>query len=309
MAVLSAAERARFIAESLGKDRGLREGLTPRKFLASAVDTVVLSYPKSGKTWLSYMATTYIVNYLGADPNAAEHVNRKGLLRTISPESQERFVSAVVRNRTPERWAPLLQFAHHDQLGIPYFLTEPVRPPTADRAVLLLRDPRDIVVSHFHHKVVKNGGAIDVAKRSVSLPEDYEIGEFIRSDYLGIRHVLAYISRWASWAQESGAPVFYYEDFVHRPRETLASFVRAIGMSEAEPAAIAKAVDSNTFSRLRDAEEKARKRSGVATDDGNRRMRRGKPGGFADELSAEDSAYMTRVMERSGIAAIRRYLA
>ena len=68
--------------------------------------------------------------------------------------------------------------------------------PDPGRHILLLRDPRDVVVSHFHHIMRKNRGEVSVLGRPCVLPKDYDLSEFIHSDFFGIRHVVAYIEYW-----------------------------------------------------------------------------------------------------------------
>ena len=302
-------DKARFILENLGDDARLRPGLSPRTFVANTADTTVLSYPKSGKTWVSYMVTAYIAEYLGCPPKAAAHVGKKGVLRTLSPEVQERYVGAVATHRTADRWAPLISFGLQDSLGTPFFATKDISPPRTERTIILLRDPRDIVVSHFHHVTKKNSGVVHAAGGKRELPKDYEIGEFLRSDFLGIRHILSYAGRWSRWAIANGASIFFYEDFVAQPKATLRDFLLAAGVSGIDPAILRKSIDNAAFDRMAQAELRLHEKLGVEdTEPSRRRMRKGKVGGYVDEVSEEDAAFMTRVMTNTDIQALRRYL-
>ena len=299
----------RYIRDNLDPSKGLREGLPARQFLKKTADVSVISYPKSGKTWLSYMATSYIADYLGCAPSAARHIVNKGFLRTLSPEAQGLYIKEVIRCRTEDRWAPLIRFLHLESIDQPFFALKPIRPPSTSCNVLLLRDPRDIVVSHFHHVVTKNSGVVDALGRKRKLPDDYEIGEFIRSDFLGIRHILHYAERWSRWAAKNGAPIFYYEDFVGATKATLRDFLLAVGVSGIEPPLIRKSIDDAAFDRMAEAELRLHEKLGVkGTKPSRRRMRKGKVGGFVEEVSKDDAVYMTRVMTRAAIPALKRYL-
>lgn len=307
-APLDDAARQDYIAAALDAERGLRAEIDPRAFLGQAADATILSYPKSGKTWVAYLVTQYIARYLGFR-EAFEEWTGAGGLRTFAPESRRGYLGAVAARRTPQRWAPLIRFMHQDSLGYPYFAPKTLGAPGTARHILLIRDPRDVLVSHFHHIVVKNKGVFDAHRDKPHLAPDTEIGEFIRSDFLGIRHLLAYCAGWGRWAAETGAPVVYYEDLVAEPERSLAALLRHLGVSDVEDELVREAVEAAAFDRLRSAESSAKRDSGKADDASSRRMRRGKAGGYVDELGAEDVAYLGRVMERADVPILRRYLA
>lgn len=305
---LDQAARRDYIAASLDADRGLKAEVDPRSFLAEAADATILSYPKSGKTWVAYLITHYIARALGFR-EAFEGWTGEGGLRTFAPESRRGYLGAVAARRTLANWAPLVRFMHQDSLGYPYFAPKTLGAPGTERHVLLIRDPRDVLVSHFHHIVVKNKGVFDAHRDKPHLAADTEIGEFIRSDFLGIRHLLLYCAGWGRWAETGGKPVIYYEDLVAEPERTLTVLLRALGIGQPDEALVAQAVEAASFDRLQSAERSAKTEAGRADDASSRRMRRGKAGGFVDELSAEDVAYLTRVMARADVPILRRYLA
>jgi len=305
---LTPEERRRYIAESLDPERGLQEDVEPRVFLGQAADATILSYPKSGKTWIAYLVTNYIARLLGFRELFDKLTAGEGL-STFAPEARRGYLGAVAARRTPERWAPLVRFMHQDSLGYPYFAPKTLGAPGTDRHVILVRDPRDVLVSHYHHVVVKNRGVFDAHRDKPTIAPDTEISEFIRSDFLGIRHLLAYYAGWSRWAAANDAAITYYEDFIDAPEDALADLLRAIGVGDVRPDIVAEAVAASAFDRLSAAESDAKRAEGRSDEASSRRMRRGKAGGYVDEISAEDAAFLTRVMARADIPVLKRYLA
>lgn len=306
--VLNKEQRDRYIADSLDPDLGLRSDIHPREFLERSADATIVSYPKSGKTWIAYLLTNYIARQLGFT-ELFERLTGEGGLRTFAPESRRGYLGAVAARRGIDRWAPLIRFMHQDSLGYPYFAPKTLGAPGTDRHILLVRDPRDVLVSHFHHVIIKNRGVFDAHRDKPHLAADTEIGEFIRSEFLGIRHVLAYYAGWSRWAAANSAPVVHYEDFVAEPKPALAQLLAALGVSQVSDDLVAEAVAAASFERLQTAERSAQMERGREDEASSRRMRRGRAGGYVDEVSDEDAAFMTRVMDRADIPVLRRYLA
>ena len=297
-----------YIAEALDPETGIRSDIEPRAFLEAAADTTIISYPKSGKTWLAFLASRYIAGYLGFSELFEGLIGGEAGLRTFAPEARRAYLGQVAARRTERRWAPLIRFVHLDSLGYPYFAPKTLGAPATARHVLLVRDPRDILVSHYHHIASKNQGVFDAHRDKPAIAKDFEIGEFLRSDFFGIRHVLAYYSGWGRWAESVNAAVFHYEDFVSDPEGALALFLKEIGVSSVDDDLVTRSVDAASFDRLRAAESNAKLGRGQADDPLTRRMRRGKVSGFVDEMSGEDAVYLARIMERADVPILRRYL-
>ena len=175
--------------------------------------------------------------------------------------------------------------------------------------MLLLRDPRDIVVSHFHHVVTKNSGVVDALGRKRKLPDDYEIGEFIRSDFLGIRHILHYAERWSVGQRKTGLRSSTMRTLLEHQRRRFAISCWPSACPASSPPLIRKSIDDAAFDRMVEAELRLHEKLGVkGTKPSRRRMRKGKVGGFVEEVSKDDAVYMTRVMTRAAIPALKRYL-
>ena len=62
--------------------------------------------------------------------------------------------------------------------------------------------------------------------------------------------------------------------------------------SEVDPQAMAQAVDESSFEKLRTREHSSRAHGGASLEPDAFRFRRGSVGGYANELSASDAAYL-----------------
>jgi hypothetical protein len=259
-------------------------------------EVTILSYPKSGRTWLAFLVTGYISRLYG-NPSIVAPI-KDGRLSTLKPERRPSYNRLVLDNRVEGNWAPTVSFAHLATLGTPFFAAKP-RAELRGALVLLLRDPRDVVVSHYHHVMSRHGG-YPFSNPGPRLPESYRLSEFIRSEHFGIRHILRYVADWSHIAAESVRPVVYYEDFVSDARGALASLLAAIGVTKIDPDLLGSSVDAASFERLSASEGKA--------DQSAKRFRKGVVGGHASELSAPDRAYLDEMLTEADIPSLRRYV-
>lgn len=270
------------------------------RLLRENADVSVVSFPKCGRTWLSLMATSYIARSLG-EPEIAEHIT-EGRLRSLVPERERDYVLTLMRLREEGKVAPLLLFLHKVDYFLPYFW-RPQTSSSTDRNIVLVRDPRDVVVSFYHHIVHKNRGRVSL-KPKASVARDTSLPEFIYSDILGFRRIVRYMSTWIAWANETGGLVIHYEDLVAGADAEMTRFLRHSGIEDPDPALIEAVVRDYSFDTLRRAEKEMGKER---IDPALRRMRKGKIGGFRDEVDAREVAFMDAVLLAERSEALDRY--
>jgi alcohol sulfotransferase len=147
--------------------------------------------------------------------------------------------------------------------------------------VFLLRDPRDLMVSaYFHqtgHKHRFAGG----------LPE------FLRDPELGLADYIDYLNGWAGALSAHRHLVIGYEQLSSDPEAGSAAVLGFLGVP-VERALVQRAVAASRFEAMQALERE----TGIPAhrydrnDPNSLRMRRGKVGGFADYLSADDTDYV-----------------
>jgi alcohol sulfotransferase len=265
----------------------------------------VVSYPKSGRTWLSFLYAYYVARWrLGEEAD--------GFLRelpfNLRPTESARFEGYLALH--PE--IPQVGFHHVLQPVTPYYsldvrLGKLRRLTGASSLVALVRDPRDVVVSFYHHVRTRGiRGTRGDAGKHKALPEDVTISEFVRSETMGVRSVVAYLNLLAKGMKEqhgfARTAVVHYEDLTAHPEATFAQIVKAIGL-EPDGDSIRFAVELASFTRLQGLEQQrrpARERDGL-------RFRRGSAGSHRAELTAADLSYLDRVIDAHLTPELSRY--
>jgi sulfotransferase family protein len=242
----------------------------------SRVDTYVISYPKSGRTWLRALIGKYL---------SLEHgIPEDAILSTG-------FV-------TSESGLPKVSFSHDEsamQDGLRYQDLSRDRSKYAGRKVILLaRDIKDTLVSAFFQ-----------ATKRRNLFEG-SISEFIRTDEYGVRKILAYYEVWLGNRDVPGALLFIrYEEMHKDAGAVLKAVLEFIGVEAIDDDRVASSVDYCAFENLRRLEEKNEFKTSILKPMGDGdpdgfKVRKGQVGGYTEYLSQEDVAYIDGVIAESG---------
>jgi hypothetical protein len=245
----------------------------------------VISYPKSGRTWFSTLYFHYARFYFNETDLQAKSL--------YTPDQNRAFQEMLVR-RAAGRVFPVCTFTHLGSSVLKPF--EQRTAPWPDRTddtlthptVLIVRDPRDVVVSHYHHLRAIDG----------SLEPDMTLAEFIRGPW-GIRRVLRFMDMWAEHVR-TGHPRLAVCTFEELRRDAGAAFAAAMTFMGAsmDHEALARAVEESTFERLREKEHSKRVEQGVSLDRDAFRFRQGTIGAHAHELSDSDRDYLETIVSR-----------
>lgn len=251
--------------ERLGPVIAYRRWARPRQ-----ADVFLLSYPKAGRTWLRVMLAGLYAAHFGRPELAAGEVGDGSYPRLPGVA----FVSAK-----------------HDGSPQKKTATEIIEDKSefADcRVMLLVRDPRDLVVSNY----------FQVTRREQTYAGD--MSSYIRWPRGSFEGMLKYYNVWAA---QRGVPrdliLLRYEDLRRDPAAELARVAAFVGLREVRPEALAQAVEHGAFESMR-RREATRPADGTPLAAGRQddaesfKTRRGKVGGYVDYLSAEDVAWLDR---------------
>lgn len=264
---------------------------------------LLASYPRSGNTWVRAVLTALVEGSSQLDINAlggaiasdrslvddALEIETSDLL----PDEERRLRPSAFRTSLPAR-ARTFPLKTHDAWLRAAGAAEPPFPRERIAAVVLIvRDPRDLVVSFAHYY-------------GLSLPEAIETvghpGFSLGTSKTGLRsQVSQLVSSWsrhtASW-RDSGLPLtlIRYEDLLAKPLAGFASIARAFDYPTA-PDLLARAIDAARLDRLKTAEAQAgfRESSRFAP---NRFFGIGTAGGWRDTLTA---AQALRIVHDHGV--------
>ncbi len=190
-----------------------------------------------------------------------------------------------------------------DHLGSDLALAEPwqkagyIRPIGMRQAALLTRDPRDAVVSAFYH-----------LRDRVKSPYDGTMSDFIRDPRFGIEKAARFNLLCAEQVKARRGLVISYEETHENPIETLDRTARFFGCSPSRER-LADVAERNVFSRMRERElsgELGRHGAALgATTPGDERslkLRKGRVGGYVDDLSDDDAEFCHSVLQRLAYA-------
>lgn len=234
----------------------------------SRADVLLVSFAKSGRTWLRMMIGKAISDHYGlsGDVLDIDHVVRR-----------QRSLPIIVET--------------HDGGNVRARVSDVVHPRTRykDKKVLFLaRDPRDIVVSAF----------FQASKRKHVY--EGELSDFLRSPVGSIETIIAFYN---AWAREREVPRAFhmvkYESLHESPESELREVLNFIGLGEIQEPTIARAVEYASFDNMRRLEVEGEVGGGRLllrpadkNDPESYKTRRGRTGGYRDYLSSPDIAYL-----------------
>jgi hypothetical protein len=164
--------------------------------------------------------------------------------------------------------------------------------------VYLHRDPRDVIVS-LHFQVT--GRFADFFRYSGSL------SDFIRDPYFGAENLQRFRAQWTRLCEAGLALPISYEACHADYAGTLAKVIAHYGF-DVDESAIDAAAKESEFEKMRNVEKNGEfVEPWLQLRNGSPKVRRGKVGGYADELDPADIAYLDGVFglipraEASGI--------
>lgn len=165
------------------------------------------------------------------------------------------------------------------------------------RVFLLTRDIRDTLVSYYHHRHDRF--------QKIDMP----LSEYIRSDVYGARKIALF---YRSWHDNQQLPSAFlrvrYEDLRRNPFPNMRQIADFLLLDAITDEALQTACQAGDFANMRRLEQNNEivllNRDGDASkmSENAARVRKGKVGGFRDELTADDLAYIDQVVAEVGIS-------
>jgi hypothetical protein len=252
--------------------RGWAESL-----LLEGADATIVSYGKSGRTWLRLMLSRF-------------YQRRYGL-----PEGTFLEYDNLSRRA---REIPTLFFTHGNYLRDFTGHFDSVAEDFRDHRVLLLvRDPRDIAVSQYfqwRHRMSPHKRWLN---RYPTVDSEVSIWQFVAEHEAGLDRAIRFLNVWAEAASRPEAiEIVRYEDMRSEPQETLDRVLRFFG-ADPDEAGVRDAVEYARFDNMRRLEEGLQvSASGRRLVPGKRgksdsyKVRRAKVGGWRDYFDEEQIA-------------------
>jgi len=247
------------------------KNLINRRILLYKTDNYLISFPKSGRTWLR----TIINNYYSRKYNKPMSLG---------------LIDCNIRNLLNKR-IPCVNFTHfgaHSKSGILPDLTI----LSGRKVILLVRDPRDVVVSYYFQCVKRDrifqGG----------------ISDFIRHDDFGFEHIIDFMNHiYNSKNIASSFLMVRYEDIMQDAYAVSIGILEFIDSSEVNISKLKEAIEFSRFENMKKMEEKGslenkRMKPGDIDDPESFKVRKGKVGAYMQYLSANDLKYISEKMKK-----------
>ena len=227
-----------------------------RRFLLRPDDIFLISYPKSGNTWTRFLAANLRYPDVSID---------FGNIERLVPD-------LYVNNEVKLREVPSPRILKtHDAFQ-----------PEYRRVLFIVRDPRDVAVSYYHHQI--KAGTIADGSPIADFLEPFMAGE---------------LDTYGSWAENVGSwlgaregssdfDLIRYEDLHSDPIATLARISGFMDLTS-DADRLQQVYDNCRADRLMKLEDRTGKQwVAISHTDHNKKfVRKGKSGGWQDELPPE----------------------
>ena len=251
-----------------------RLNLSSRAAELSGGDTIVISIPKSGRTWVRAFLSAY-------------YCARYGHPFTLDPSKtlDERIPRIIYshdlfEHRTKGRW--------WDRLRGKFLV--PAAELQRANILFLVRDPRDAFVSHY----------VQLTRPSADAPEELKKltpSEMLHDPLLGIGQIVRTMNDWlAEFGDRSNVTLVRYEDLKIDPQKHFPRVLAATGEAQISQPHFDAALQFSQFGNMKKLEAAGAFDSKILQtrdqqDPESFNVRRGKIGGYSDYLSPEDQAY------------------
>ena len=258
-----------------------RWNFSSRARALSAGDMIVLSIPKSGRTWLRTFLCAYFCKCRGHDFTLTpERYGDPAIPRVI-------YSHDLFEHRTKgDLW---------DTVRGKYLV--PGKELRRVAIVLLVRDPRDVFVSLYLQMTRRDPGTRDkFGQRTIS--------EMLRDERFGIGSIVKTMNDWlGEFSGRRNFSLLRYELLRAAPAEQFRALLALLDETEPDMSIFQDALDFSEFSNMQKLEAAGVFDSKILQprdihDPESFKVRRGKIGGYEDYLSAEDRHYAIEALRR-----------
>ncbi len=259
--------------------RIVRWNVSSRARQLSGGDALVVSIPKSGRTWVRTFLCAYYCEKIG-QPFTLEPEQYEGVPHLI-------YTHDLFEQRTKaDRW---------DKVRGKYLI--PQRERARLPVVLLARDPRDAFVSLY----------VQLTRRTKETPDELKAmsaAALLRDPAFGIESMVEIMNSWLNeWFGRPDFLLLRYEELRGDPEPGFQELLRLLGERPVQENAFAQALEFSDFDHMKKMEsagafESKILRAGDARDPESFKVRRGQVGGYGEYLNARDRDYATKAMRK-----------
>jgi len=257
----------------------VRRNFSSRASQLSGGKAIVLSIPKSGRTWIRTFLCAYFCKLHNREFTLQpERYSEPGIPRLV-------FSHDLFEHRTKGNlW---------DRVRGKYLV--PKRELQRAKIVLLVRDPRDCFVSLY----------VQMTRRDPTAPAKFQkktVSDLLRDERFGIPGIIRAMNDWLhEFAGRNNFMIIRYEALRASPAEHFRELLAVLGETAPDMSIFQEALDFSQFENMQKLEAAGAFDSkillpGDVRDPESFKVRRGKIGGYREYLPAEDQEYAAAVL-------------
>lgn len=269
--------------------RGRKEFREIRK-----ADVVIISPPKSGRTWVRVLLSRFFQKKHGLPEDQLLGFDNYHRLCAAVPRirfSHDKYVSVYTRDRGTKR-------TYYDK-----------------RVIILVRDPRDVVVSNYFQWAATINPFKKKARRVPDNPNDVPLYDYVMDTELGLPKTIRFLNEWAPELPKMQAYLLVrYEELRANPSDTFKRILSFMELSFSDEE-VEDAVAYASFENMRKLEASrafdsdSRRLTVKDPNDPNTfKVRQGKVGGYRSHFAGEELANVNALVE-SNLAPVYGYCA
>lgn len=261
--------------------RLMRRNFSSRAPELSGGQAIILSIPKSGRTWIRTFLCAYFCKRYGCEFTLEpERYGEPGIPRLV-------FSHDYFEHRTKgDLW---------DRIRGKYLV--PKKELRRAKIVLLVRDPRDCFVSLYVQMTRRDRGApTEFTRKTVS--------DLLRDKKFGVRAINRTMNAWLNeFSDRDDFTMIRYESLREAPAENFRTLLAFLGETGPDMSIFQDALDFSRFENMQKLEaagafDSKILRPGDVRDPESFKVRRGKIGGYREYLSAEDQRYAAEALTK-----------
>jgi estrone sulfotransferase len=226
-------------------------------------DVFLISFPKSGNTWVKFI----LLNMLVEAKELKDNVSFKVLDETIPELSRDNLLK-------PWKYKTIPRFIKSHIAYRKLFFKD-------SKALFIVRDPKDVMVSYFHY--VNNNYGYNF---------NGDFSAFIRHEKFGLE---ACITHQLSW-QDKASVIIKYEDLKNIGVDILYNALLALGINT-EKNLVAHAFENAAFEKMKKLDEGPKKYEHAHKKEYNF-MRKGTGNQWIDYFNDSDLDYYKALLEK-----------
>ena len=249
-------------------------------------DVAVVSFGKSGRTWLRVMMSRYYQLVFGIP---------------------ERVLLGFENYHRRHAKIPRIFFTHDNYIKDYTGTFDSKAPFYGKRVVLLVRNPKDIAVSQYFQWQHRMRPAKKLLNRYPPHGSEVAPFEFVMDEHVGLPGIIDYLNLWAREAERiEDLLIVRYEDMREDPGAVLERVMQFVDGEKPETSAVSAAVEYASVENMRKLEEKSvfwlsgsRMKPGKKGDPNSYKVRRAKVGGYKDYFSDDEAAQIDALVSET----------